>query len=459
MPLAIKQLNADSTFLLTFTAPPSVDPSPRFLSPRVGATPPATPATTASTAGTFSILLDPWLTGPTKIFHHRFARASHRHPACISSLRDVPEPDLVIVSQAKEDHCNEDTLRQLPAEGGKSVVLAHPAAAKIIRGWRHFRPEGRVQALARYDHRHPARREATVRRFVLPPSSPSGAPGEVTVALMSDPLDLTGVHTAVGITYRPPSASVVFPAAIATTSPTLQPSSATLFVPPLTPPPDSPRSFHSMAMSSYAAPADRPISVVYSPHGVPYRLIRPYASTHLVAESALPLDLLLHSFDRVRNLWWLGGTIATGFPGGQEIAHNLLARYWISAHDEVKVVGGISTKPIKTHHYDRHRAQLFMTERQRGHASGKDARSVPASPASPTGTFAGAHSRGHDEDETTQKTKSFDDRRRHRHSHHASSSSSSSAAAAAAAVPASPLLTPLLETEMVTLDPGEELNI
>lgn len=362
MPLTVKHLNADTTFLLTFTPPPCSPSSSRHhLSPRSFATPPPTPTST----GSFSILIDPWLTGPTNIYHPKFAFARHRVPPCVSSLREIPEPDLVVISQAKPDHCNQTTLRQLPAENSKTVILAHPAAAKIIRGWHHFRPESRIQALSRYDHRDPARRESTICRIVLPPSSASGAPGEVTIALMSNPWDMTGLHTAIGITYRPPTSSVVFPASSPDTSIStyIQPSPASLLFPPLTPPPDSPRSFHSMSMSSYTAPSDRPISIIYSPHGVPYRLIKPYASTHLVAEAALPLDCLLHSFDRVENLWLLGGIIATGFPGGQEIAHNLLARYWISAHDEDKETGGISVKPVRTKKYDRRQAQRLIAQK------------------------------------------------------------------------------------------------
>lgn len=258
----------------------------------------------------------------------------------------------MLISQAKPDHCHEGTLCQLPADGTKTVILAHPAAAKTIRSWRHFAPE-KVQALRRYDHGHDLhRRESTIRRFILPPLSSTGAPGEVTVAFLSDPWDITGLHTALGITYRPPTAMVLFPA----TDPSRLPP---------TPPPDSPRSFHSMSMSSYAAPSDRPISIIYSPHGIPYRLIRPYASTHLVAEAALPLDALLHSFDRVENPWWLGGNIATGFPGGVDIAYHLLARYWVSAHDEDKEDGGIGTKPVRTRRYDRREAQRLIAARNR----------------------------------------------------------------------------------------------
>ncbi len=47
-------------------------------------------------------------------------------------------------------------------------------------------------------------------------------------------------------------------------------------------------------------------------------------------------------------------------PGGAEIARSLLAKYWISAHDEDKETGGVSTKPVKTKRYARDEAQDLM---------------------------------------------------------------------------------------------------
>ncbi len=70
-----------------------------------------------------------------------------------------------------------------------------------------------------------------------------------------------------------------------------------------------------------------------------------------MATAALPLTLLLHSFDRVQNPWWLGGNIAAGLPGGVEIAQNLMAKCWISAHDEDKDNSGLSVMSVKTRKY------------------------------------------------------------------------------------------------------------
>jgi hypothetical protein len=82
-----------------------------------------------------------------------------------------------------------------------------------------------------------------------------------------------------------------------------------------------------------------------------------------VAEAALPLTALLHCFDRVTNAWYLGGNICTGFPGGLEIAQNLCARAWISAHDEDKDTKGLATKKIVIKKYDREEVESIVSPR------------------------------------------------------------------------------------------------
>jgi hypothetical protein len=93
------------------------------------------------------------------------------------------------------------------------------------------------------------------------------------------------------------------------------------------------------------------MSVIYSPHGVSYEVIRPWASSHLVTEAALPLTALIHSFDRVENPWYLGGNISAGSPGGIQIAQSLYARAWISAHDADKNNRGLSVKQTRVGKY------------------------------------------------------------------------------------------------------------
>jgi len=62
---------------------------------------------------------------------------------------------------------------------------------------------------------------------------------------------------------------------------------------------------------------------------------------------ALPLTILLHSFDHAQNPWYFGGNIMTGLEGGAAIARALMARCWISAHDEEKDDRGLSVKRLR----------------------------------------------------------------------------------------------------------------
>lgn len=78
--------------------------------------------------------------------------------------------------------------------------------------------------------------------------------------------------------------------------------------------------------------------------------------------AALPLTLLLHSFDRVENPWYLGGNVAAGLPGGIEIAQNLMARCWISAHDEDKDNKGLSVMSVKTRKYSKEEVRGLLRQ-------------------------------------------------------------------------------------------------
>jgi hypothetical protein len=59
----------------------------------------------------------------------------------------------------------------------------------------------------------------------------------------------------------------------------------------------------------------------------------------------------------------LGGNICSGFPGGLEIAQNLCARAWISAHDGDKDTKGIATKKIVVKKYDREEVESVISPR------------------------------------------------------------------------------------------------
>ncbi|KAF1808504.1 hypothetical protein P152DRAFT_462504 [Eremomyces bilateralis CBS 781.70] len=183
MSLTVKALNGDTSFLLTFAPPIASDDL----------------SDPGQFPGSYTILIDPWLTGSADIISSRFSSCNHVPPFPTASLAELPEPDMIIISQDKPDHCHEETLCQLSPHI-TSAILAAPAAARKIRSWQHF-DSGRIESLQKYNPARPA----TLYRLEIPSFSPSGESGEVTVAFMPSKRDMTGVHNTVGITYRPPS--------------------------------------------------------------------------------------------------------------------------------------------------------------------------------------------------------------------------------------------------------------
>jgi hypothetical protein len=326
MSLNITNLNGDTSFLLTFT------PAPTHQMPL---------SPTASSS--YTILLDPWLTGTSKIWHPKFFIASHSVKPAISSLRDLPTPpDLVIISQNKDDHCHFSTLRELSPTCTKTTILAPADAIKTIRRWKHF-TDTPLAVLPRWNA---ARSSKTVLRFPIPPLTPTGEPGEVTVTYIAPRYDMTGLHNAIGITYRPPAAAMLLEVNIP--ADTHNGTGAFPLTPPASPHGSGTATPGSTLLSQTVhhmpGTPSNALSVLYSPHGLGYSHIRSYAEQHLVATAALPLTALLHCLDQADNPWWLGGNICAGMLGGVEIARNLLARLWVSAHDEEKVGKGCAAK-------------------------------------------------------------------------------------------------------------------
>lgn len=368
MPLHVKQLNADASFLLSFERTPDPTPSNEAPAP-------------------FTILTDPWIVGPSKVIHPILAVTTHRRAACVSTLGDLPEPDLVVISQHKSDHCNEATLRQLPPTGTKTLILAVPAAAKLIKNWGYF-DESKIVTIPRWEEtpRVAGRKKPIIRIPV--PSPAGGAPGEVTVAYIPQKRDVSGLHAAIGITYTaPPDREGSLPRCPVTPPatpdrertmrlpprPAISPAAQALHLAPPTPPASPSRSFRSIRSarsvhstrsthsllprpSASRRPDSPALSVIFSPHGISYRDLEPYVTFHL-APSALPLTALLHCFDAVSNPWWLGGNISAGAPAGQETAVRLGARAWVSAHDGDKDVDGLMTKMLRARRYAREEVQ------------------------------------------------------------------------------------------------------
>ncbi|OTA64690.1 hypothetical protein K449DRAFT_463745 [Hypoxylon sp. EC38] len=399
MALTVKHLNSDASFLLSFE--PVI---PEFAQGTVSPRP-------------FTILLDPWITGPSKIFHSKISISTHIYPACISSLSELAAPpDLVIISQHKSDHCNEATLRQLPASGTNTLILAEPAAARLIRSWKYF-DQKKIRTIERWEDPRLTGRQSVV-RVPVPPATAGGQPGEVTVAFIPQKRDLAGLHAAIGITYRPPPTHNLRvhlptlskpPTPPATpNTPSTQASNTTsintlagpdgLLLPPS--PPVSPHSLRSVQSASTLLPSParpslnvyfprstsqnlirpatsngttRPLSVLFSPHGISYAHLSTYVTSHLVAEAALPLTALLHCMDSISNPWWLGGNICAGVPTGAEIATRLGARVWISAHDGEKDVRGLATGMLKTRRWKREEIEGALGPLEEGKPSDKKA--------------------------------------------------------------------------------------
>lgn len=239
------------------------------------------------------------------------------------------------MSQHKTDHCHEPTLKQLSSKGGKTRIAGPPAATDTIRSWKYFDSAKLIRLQPWQPSSPPSELGGAccgtrLHRIPIPAVTPDGSPGELTLAFLPEKNDITGLHNAIGITYQPPSIPPYFPR---------NNSQDRLLTPPHSP--------SSLNGSFKHNTHDRPLSVLYSPHGCTYATIAPYASSHLVSLSGLPLTLLLHCFDQVSNPWYLGGNICTGLPGGQEIAKNLGARCWVGAHDGDKDIKGLASKKLK----------------------------------------------------------------------------------------------------------------
>ncbi|RYP91695.1 hypothetical protein DL770_002136 [Monosporascus sp. CRB-9-2] len=375
MALTIKHLNSDASFLLSFK--PAI---PDFARSAVSSRP-------------FIILLDPLIPGPSLIARSGNSSSTHKKPACVASLSELPEPDLVIIGHHKSDRCNEATLRQLPSSGTRALILAEPAAARVIRGWRYFDP-AKVRTLERWEDPRLTGVQTAV-RVPVPAIVAGGQRGEVTVSFVPQKKrNPAGPHGAIGITYRPPSIPnlhVTIPTPIHALTTRV---SATDTVPYPPSPPVSPRSLRSVQSASTLLPSPtqpnaatfndnsnnsttkpsphahspprrpassyyyhlshnqhttaRPLSVLFSPQGIAYAHLAAYATSHLVSEAALPLTALLHPMDHVaarpHPRWWRWPLLSSGGGGGDfrgtgaggagaEIAARLGARVWVGAHD------------------------------------------------------------------------------------------------------------------------------
>lgn len=374
MALTVEKLNDDTTFLLALA--PSFAPKKHA----------------RRCPGAFTILIDPWLVGQSSILHPKFQVSHHTSKSAVRSLADLAEqPDLIIISQDKPDHCHRETLCTLPADT-QTKILATAAAAKKIRSWKHFH-NGTVQVMTPFssDKLH------TVTRIRIPSYTSSSSKGEITIVNVPTKSDMTGLHNAIGITYTPPGslltglngttvnlAELIRPdtspsplrkskSAVKLTEAASRPATSgrprtassprPVFldplgkgVPPMPSPPDMPNGHvrndsktSSNTLSSQHK--EKTLSIIYTPHGLSLHTLDAYIDSHLLPMQALPLTCLFHSINVEQNPWFMGGLVANGAPGGLRIARELHVRHWISAHDEVKDNRGVATTWIKSRQY------------------------------------------------------------------------------------------------------------
>lgn len=400
MALTVEKLNGDTTFLLAF-APPFA---------------PTSPKANRKFPGAFTILIDPWLAGQSSILHPAFQVSHHTSACAVQSLAEVPhQPDLIMISQDKSDHCHRETLCTLPRDTS-TRILATPAAAKKIKSWKHF-DSSVVHIIKPYS----AAKPSTIIRITIPAYTSSSATGEITIANIPTKRDMTGLHNAIGITYRPPGSMLTaFEGEIVRLTDMMDPSSTSpkqhkarsaiklaeipsspisltrprasstprpVFLDPLgrsqtLPEHPAYRTERTRADSAHshsrlfsraekdhilAANQEKTLSVLYTPHGLSASTLQPYLTHHLHPTTAsAPLTALFHSLTREENPWFMGGVVANGAPGGVELARLLRARNWIGAHDEVKDNRGVATSWLRTKGYGVREVEILLGEGQAG---------------------------------------------------------------------------------------------
>ncbi|KAI4734641.1 hypothetical protein E4T50_14836 [Aureobasidium sp. EXF-12298] len=223
--------------------------------------------------------------------------------------------------------------------------------------------------------------DSSIVRIPIPGYSLTSQGGEVTVSYMPQKMDPTRLHNAIGLTYRAPSSKTTSVNGSVVNLLNLPPSpqdsplagnfsDLTVDQPNFSTLPDSPMEFEGGA--PMFPPVEKTISALYSPHGLCYAAIESYAASHLAKESALPLTALFHSINTEENPWFMGGIVAAGYPGGAEIVRNMGARFWISAHDEVKDNRGWSVTWIKSTVYSAEEAQQKLDEEKKSIALHQD---------------------------------------------------------------------------------------
>jgi len=248
-----------------------------------------------------------------------------------------------------------------------------------------------------------------ITRIRLEPYTSSSSAGEITIANIGTKFDITGLHNAIGITYRPPGSllnavggdtvslsELTRPA----TAPNLHKARSAVRLNNTTPPSTPTRGRASSAprpvfldplgraqsLNSETAPParealrridskaehalitrrhkEKPLSILYTPHGLSLAALQAYTTHHLERINALPLTALFHCMNSEQNPLFLGGLVARGAPAGVDLAAGLEARYWVSAHDEVKDLRGLATVWIKSRRYSKEEVMGMLWQRE-----------------------------------------------------------------------------------------------
>lgn len=306
--VAVTHLSADATFLLSYIP----------IHPQLQSTAPGTNAA----ATPFTLLLDPWLVGPSPVFHPSFSTQSHTTPPSITHLSQLEKsPDIILISQDKSDHCNEETLRQLDiSPGGRDEnvrVFAVRGAAGKVKGWFGKIKEGRVVELRDWKR---AKRDGVV-RVEIPACWEGGtieACVEITDHRAIHQWEFPTLHSALGIRF------------------------VTTYIPVTTP----------------SSPITHTHLTMFTPHGVPPSGLLPYLTDLSPPQQAPIIDLLLHPFTLTTAPLHLGGKITLGIPNITKLLKSGVGvRIVASAHDEKKEVGGYMRSRIKTRRWGREEAK------------------------------------------------------------------------------------------------------
>uniref|UniRef100_A0A0W0FRJ5 Metallo-beta-lactamase domain-containing protein n=1 Tax=Moniliophthora roreri TaxID=221103 RepID=A0A0W0FRJ5_MONRR len=262
MPVILHHLNADSSWLVSFSEP------------------------------NYTLLLDPWFTGPQVDFHPLFSSQSHVIPSQFTSIQELTSHltaqnrriDAVIVSFEFSDHLHKETIEGDGGLGARTPFFALPRAGKVLRSW------GRecVQDIPEADS---------------------------TVKVNTDP----DAELAIELSY-----------VTATTTYTG-------------------RRLHGALAISFPMPEQKKGVVLCSPHGIPSQdLEQWYQRSKNKREEIVAV---ISGWDAISNPWWLGGAISLGAPSIIPFLRSLpkpsLVRYWIRTHDEHKDKRGLVGKVLR----------------------------------------------------------------------------------------------------------------